>query len=41
MHNGASDWLAKTEQGVLPGGGDITDAVTKRCPFLFHWSYHV
>jgi hypothetical protein len=34
MYKEASDWLAQTDQGVLAEGGDVTDAVKKRCPFF-------
>jgi hypothetical protein len=35
MYKEASDWLAQTGQGVLAEGGDVTDAVQKRCPFFY------
>jgi hypothetical protein len=34
MYKEASDWLVQIEQGVLAEGGDVTDAVTKRCTFF-------
>jgi len=35
MYKDAADWLAQTGQGVLAEGGDVTDAVKKRCPFFY------
>ena len=35
MYKEASDWLSQTGQGVLAEGGDVTDAVKKRCPFFY------
>ncbi len=36
MYKDASDWLLQAGQGVLAEGGDVTDAVKKRCPFFSH-----
>ncbi len=35
MYKEASDWLAQTGQGVLVEGGDVIDAMKKRCPFFY------
>jgi hypothetical protein len=35
MYKEVSDWLAKTGQRVLAEGGDVTDAMKKRCPFFY------